>query len=73
MPAEKLVLFAIAAMFVLLAGALVEVFVMSRAGVQTTTNDQNWMWDQRAWEQRILALTTNPHERALLEQRLREG
>jgi protocatechuate 3,4-dioxygenase beta subunit len=42
-----------------LAGATVDVFAVSRAGT-TASNDQNWWWDQRAWEQRVLAVVSNP-------------
>lgn len=42
-----------------LAGATVDVFATSRAGVEEA-NDENWWWDLRAWEQRILAVTSNP-------------
>jgi protocatechuate 3,4-dioxygenase beta subunit len=41
-----------------LKGAQVDVFAVARAGEVST--DQNWWWDQRAWEQRILAVTSNP-------------
>jgi uncharacterized GH25 family protein len=41
-----------------LKGAQVDVFAVARAG--EVSNDQNWWWDQRAWEQRILAVTSNP-------------
>jgi protocatechuate 3,4-dioxygenase beta subunit len=39
--------------------ATVDVFSTSRAAAEPA-NDENWWWDQRAWEQRILALTSSP-------------
>ena len=45
-----------------LKGATVDVFAVSRAGtVETSSSDDNsWWWDTRAWEQRVLAVTSNP-------------
>jgi protocatechuate 3,4-dioxygenase beta subunit len=44
-----------------LKGATVDVFAVSRAGtVATSQNDNEWWWDMRAWEQRVLAVTSNP-------------
>ncbi len=41
-----------------LKGAQVDVFAVARAGDIST--DQNWWWDRRSWEQRVLAVTSNP-------------
>ncbi len=43
-----------------LAGAEVAAFSVSRAGTVVSNDDENWWWDQRAWEQRVLAVTSNP-------------
>jgi len=42
-----------------LKGAQVDLFATARAG-EVAANDANWWWDRRAWETRILAVTTNP-------------